>query len=198
MERSNFRRFVGYYKWHLMFLLLIIVCLVFIIKSCSTDTAPDLRIGYIATPFVNEEDFESNKPKFEHLLHDANEDKKKIAELVPYTVDKQDEINDLFVDMIESESYHIYILPKEAFIAYKDKSAFASISVNAGNTETIKDGKGRVYAYSVEGNSYLESLGFLNTDNLFIAAADFKDKELSTEEKNGINITKEIIEKRKD
>ena len=44
----------------------------------------------------------------------------------------------------------------------------------------------------------MESLGFVDTANLFIAAADFGNKELSTEEKNGINITSEIIKNRKD
>lgn len=198
MEKSNFRKFVDYYKWHMIFFLIILVCIIFIVTSMTRNIDPDVTIGYIATPYVRIEDFDNNKAKFEHLLHDANGDGKKSAELLDYTVDKQDDINELFVDMIDSKSYHIYILPKEAFLAYKDKSAFASVSVKETNIETLEDENGRTYAYSIEGNSYAESLGFINTDNLFIAAANFGEDELSTEEKNGINITKEIIERRRD
>lgn len=198
MEKRQFRNFINYYKWHFIFFLIILVCVVFILSSVTRNIDPDITIGYIATPYVNIEDFDNNKAIFEHLLHDANADGKKNAKLIDYTVDKQSDINELFVDMISSKSYHIYILPKEAFLAYKDKSAFASVSVKAANTETLKDENGRIYAYSIEGNTYAENLGFINTDNLFIAAANFGEEELSTEEKNGMNITKEIIERRRD
>ena len=198
MEKGSFKNFISYYKSHMIIFIIILVCVIFIIESCSTDTTPDLIIGYIATPYVKIEDFDNNKVSFEHLLHDANDDEKRIAQLNDYTVDKQSDINELFVDMIDSKSYHIYILPKEAFEAYKDKSAFASIEISGANVNSLKDKNGRVYAYSIEGNSYAENLGFINTDNLYIAAANFGDEELSTQEKNGINITKEIIKRRRD
>ncbi len=199
MENNRqFKSFISYYKWHLIFVLLIVVCLGFIIKSCSTDASPDLIIGYIASHYVNEEDFESGKTKFEHLLQDANGDGNRVSRLSTYIEDNQDDINEMFVEMIDSQDYHIYILPKESFVAYKDKDSFARFNQEYPNVETLKDKDGRIYAYSIEGNSYMESLGFVDTDNLFIAAADFGNKELSTEEKNGINITSEIIKNRKD
>lgn len=199
MEKGSFKNLISYYKWHIIFILLIILCLVFMFTSLTTKVEPDLAIGYIASPYIKIEDFDNNKQHLiEHLLHDANNDGKKNAELFDYTVDKQNDINELFVDMIESQSYHIYILPKEAFVAYKDKTAFATVSVNAANVDMLKDTNGRVYAYSIEGNTFAESLGFINTDNLYIAAAHFGNDELSKQEKNGMNITKQIIEKRRD
>ena len=198
MQHGHFKKFVSYYKWHLIFLLLIIVCLAFIVQSCSTSTEPDLVIGYIASPYLKIEDFDNNKgQQIEILLHDANDDGDKTVELLDYTVDKEDEINELFVDMIDSKSYHIYILPKHAFEAYKDKSAFSNIEVADVNVDSLKDEDGRIYAYSIEGNSYAEKLGFINNANLYIAAANFGDAELSAQEKNGINITREIIKQRK-
>ena len=199
MKNSKLRSVLSFYKWHLIFILIIAICIGFIVKSCTTDPAPDLIIGYIAAPYVKIEDFDNNKSTLiEHLLHDANNDGKKTAELIDYTIDSQDDIKELFVDMIDSQSYHIYVLPKEAFIAYKDKTAFATLSINAANVETLKDDSGRVYAYSVEGNTFMETIGFINTENLYIAAANFGNEELSREEKNGMNITREIIEKRRD
>ena len=198
MKNSAFKSFISYYKWHLIFILIILVCLIFMIQSCSSDTTPDLTIGYIATPFVNEDDFNNKKTQVEHLLQDANGDDKKSAVLIPYTIDKQDDINELFVEMIDSKGYHIYILPKEAFEAYKDKNAFAKFNQEYANVEVLRDENNKIYAYSVEDNSFLENLGFTTTTNPFIAAADFGNDELSVEEKNGINITSHIIKSRKE
>lgn len=198
LEKRQFKNFISYYKWHLIFFLIILICIIFILTSVTRNIDPDVIIGYIATPYVKLEDFDNNKANFEHLLHDANNDGKKNAKLIDYTIDKQSDINELFVDMIDSKSYHIYILPKEAFEAYKDKSAFADIEISGVNVESLSDENGRIYAYTIEGNTYAESLGFINTDNLFIAAANFREEELSTGEKNGINITREIIKRRRD
>ena len=82
-------------------------------------------------------------------------------------------------------------------INYITKSDFATLLTPKGNVETISDSNGRIYAVSLEGNTYIEMLGLRDTTGLYIAAADFEDEKLSDYEKNGINIANFIVESRK-
>ncbi len=199
MESRKWRRFFNYYKWHLIFIALILICIIFVVSSVRENATPDLTIGYVAPPYVKMDDFENNKSQLiEKFLHDANDDDKKSAAFLAYTVDQQDDMNELLSDMVEEESYQIYITTKETFEQHPDKTAFATLYFDAPNLETLADSEGRIYAYSLKGNSFLKMMGILDTENLFITAANYGNAELSTEEKNGINIVKEIIEKRRD
>ncbi len=189
------RNFIGYYKWHLIFLALILICVGFIAFSFLSNSESDIVIGYFGTEYVNEQTFSDNKAySIETLLHDANGDDKKLADLVTYTVDEGD-VARLLNDAIETKSYHIYIAPKSAFEEVDDLSVFATLDPDTV-ADALSTSEGRVYAVSVEGNSLLNKLGFINNDNLYIAAANFGGEELSTKEKNGANIAKHIIENR--
>ncbi len=192
------RAFFNYYKWHLIFFLLILVCIIFISVRVTTKEEPDVILAYVGDSFVNNDDFNNNKSIIELMLNDANKDGKRIPQMSSYMVDSHKDMVDVFEQVIETESYHVYIAPKAVFEEIEDKSVFAKFSHETGNLGVLKKSNGDVYAVSVEDNTLLVNLGIRDTKGLYIAAADFPDEELSNEEKNGINITKEIIEKRKD
>ena len=192
------RVFVREYRWHLIFFLLIMVCVLFIFVSSVTKVENDMIVGYVGDKYVNTQSFNDNKAELELLLIDSNKDKKRHTELLSYTVDLQKDIDELFTQMVESESYHIYISSKKTFKNYKDKDCFADLSgyigAGADTTDVLKDAKGRVYAISLEGNTLAERLGIVDTKELYIGAAFFNGDSLTDQEKNGMNITGYIIE----
>lgn len=191
------RSFLRFYRWHIIFILLILVCVLWAFGSATTKVEPDLVIGYTGTAYVNEQAYSDNqKTEIDLLLHDATGDGKKSSVLNSYTLGSTKDSVDVMEQMIENE-YHIYIAPREVFEAIKDKSVFATLNIDDDNVEKLSTYSGRIYAVSVDGNSVLKRLGFVKTDGLFIAAADFKGENLTTFEKNGINITTELIKSRK-
>ena len=192
------RAFLNYYKWHLIFFLLILVCTIFISVKITTKEEPDVLLAYVGDSFVNNDDFNNNKSILELMLNDANKDGKRIPQMSSYMIDSQKDMVNVLNQVIETKSYQIYIAPKEVFRKIEDKSVFAKFAHDTGNLSTLKKPNGDVYAVSVEDNTLLVNLGIRDTKGLYIAAADFGNEELSDKEKNGINITKEIIEKRKD
>ena len=90
------RHFIRYYKWHLLFSLLVLVCIIFIYVSLTTQTSPDMTIGYAGNKYINIQTFNDNKAEIELLLHDANDDGKKTANFVTYTADLQKDIDEAF------------------------------------------------------------------------------------------------------
>lgn len=194
------KSFIRYYKWHLIFLLLIIVCIVFIFVNMTSTTQPDLIVGYIGTSYVNVQTFNDNKYEIELLLRDANDDSKKLAEMYAYAVDLQSDLDETFAEMVDSGDYDIYITTREAFEVFEDKSAFVTANeyVNLGTKEidTLKDKSGRTYAVSLQDNEYAKKLGIMDTTELFIAVADADTEdgeELPGSRKNGRNIAGYII-----
>ena len=157
-----------------------------------------MLVGYVGDRYVNTQDFNDNKSELELLLNDANNDKKRHTEILAYTADLQKDIDDLFDQMIDTESYHIYIASKETFKNYKNKHAFSDmkgfVASNDDATEVLKDSDGKVYAVSLEGNTLAERLGIVDTTDVYIAAACFDKDNLTPYEKNAINITGYIIE----
>lgn len=159
-----------------------------------------MTIGYAAANYVNMQNFNDNKLEIEQLLHDSNKDDKNNVLLVTYTADLKKDLDEILSDMIDTDSYDIYIASKDTFKSYKDKSVFADVDSYTDLTKkdykTLKDSKGKVYAVSIEGNTFIKHFGFVNTQDLYIAAAEKtkKQDELPTRKKNGRNITKYIIE----
>lgn len=191
------RSFLKFYKWHIMFIILVLGCILWALSSVTTKVEPDLIIGYTGTAYVNEQAYSDNqKTEIDLLLHDANGDNKKSSVLHPYTLGSTKDSIDVMEQMIEND-YHIYIAPREVFEAIEDKSVFATLDIDDDNVDKLSTYSGRVYAISVEGNSVLKRLGFVKTDGLFIATASFKSDTLTAFEKNGINITTELIKSRK-
>lgn len=192
------RHLIRYYKWHLLFSLVVLVCITFIFVSLTTRTSPDMTIGYTGTKFINRQMFNDNKSEIELLLHDANEDGKKTANFVTYTIDMQKDINETFSQMIESEEYDIYIASRETFESCEDKNVFVDassyIDFSQKELETLEDASGRIYATSLTDNSIAERLGVVDPTGLYIAAAADKDKEPTAYRKNGRNLAGYIVD----
>ena len=193
------RRFFRYYKWHVFFFLLIVVCLSFVLFNMTISTTPDLIIGYVGDRYVNAQTFNDNKSTIELLLKDVNGDKKMTASLLPYTADLQSDIDTLLVEMLDAGSYDIYIASEETFENCEDKSLFANaeeyITFGSSEIKTLKDKTGRIYAISIDGNEFVKRMGILDSTDLYIAVALDKDKkEMSDNRKNGRNITGYIID----
>ena len=197
--RRALSTFIRYYKWHLFFLLLIIVCLLFVYNNMTAQVYPDLTVSYAGTKYINTQSFMDAKEELELLLKDANGDGKKVASVYARTGDLQRDIDEAFTEIVETGAYDIYIADKQTFKNYKDKTAFAETSsyVTFGEKkfDTLKDSSGRVYAVSIENNTLAERLGFVNTEGLYIAASEADKKGNITDyKKNGRNITGYIIE----
>lgn len=193
------RRFFRYYKWHIFFFILIVVCLSFVLFNMTISTTPDLIIGYVGDRYVNAQTFNDNKSTIELLLKDVNGDKKMTASLLPYTADLQSDIDILLEEMLGTGSYDIYIASEETFKNCEDKSLFANaeeyISFGSSEIKTLKDKNGRIYAISIDGNEFVKKMGILDSTDLYIAVALDKDKkEMSENRKNGRNITGYIID----
>lgn len=192
------RRFIRYYKWHLIFSLLVLVCLVFVYSNMTMQVSPDLTVGYAGTKYINTQSFMDSKAELELLLKDANGDDKKLAGIYTRTGDLQRDINEAFAEIVDAGSYDIYIASKETFESYEDKSAFEDsrvyITFGENKPDTLEDSSGRTYAVSIEDNTLAERLGFVNTEGLYIAAAVDKDGVISDYKKNGRNITGYIID----
>ena len=197
--RRALRRFIRYYQWHLIFSLLVLVCLLFVYNNMTAQVSPDLTIAYAGTRYINTQDFMDCKAEIELLLKDANGDEKKLAGIYARTGDLQRDINEVFAEIVDSGAYDIYIADKETFESYEDKTAFASSNtyVTFGEKEysTIQDSSGRIYAVSIEDNTIAERMGFVNTKGLYIAASAANKKgDITDFKKNGRNITGYIIE----
>ena len=193
------RDFFGYYKWHLMFAALFLICIAYLVFSVTVDNSPDLVFGYVGTQYVNKQTFDDFKPyTIELLLADANNDGKKTAVLVPIHGDIQSDIDEAFEAMVEEEQYNILITTKKTFKNLKDKSRFvpADTYYTKGNKdlETLKTSKGVEYAVSLKNNKFAENMGFLDPSDLFIAVrSPEKGKDPTTAQKNGRNVTSEIL-----
>ena len=205
MGSHKWKIFFSYYKWHLIFISLVLVCIVFVLTSITTSYDADLYIGYVnlQSGYMDTQKFNDNKGDIENLLKDATGDDFKYAAINAIPANKDKEAVKFLEEMIETESYHIYIAPMQTFLAHDNPENFATLLDPKGNVNTLSDSNGRIYAVSLEGNAYIETLGFRGSaalsgdSSLYIAAANFEDKELTDYEKNGINISNFIVENRK-
>lgn len=194
------RKFIDYYKWHLLFLLLVLICVGFMFLNITSTTEPDLVIGYIGINYVNVQTFNDNKGEIELLLRDSNDDGERLTSMYAYAVDLENDLHDTFAEMIDTDNYDIYITTKSALKKAEDKSVFVSaseyVNLSGKDIDTLKDKSGRVYAVSLEDNEYLKKMGIMNTTDLYIAVAQSendKEGELPGNRKNGRNIAGYII-----
>lgn len=194
------RRFLDYYKWHLIFLLLVLICIGFMLLNITSTTEPDLVIGYIGMNYVNVQTFNDNKAEIELLLRDSNDDGERLTSMYAYAVDLENDLHDTFAEMIDTDDYDIYITTKTALKKVEDKSVFVPaseyVNLSGKDIDTLKDKSGRVYAVSLEDNEYLKKMGIMNTTDLYIAVAQSendKEGELPGNRKNGRNIAGYII-----
>ena len=199
MKRRRFwKRFWHYYKWHILFLALVGICIAFILANVTQKHEPDLSICYMGKNFINIQTFEDNKKIIEDLLHDANDDKKKVASISAYPVDTEIDLHEIFEKIAEKDSHQIFISEKTAFTNYEDKSLFVTaneyVNLSKLGVETLKDDTGRPYAISLEKCDFLEKFGIYDATNLYIAALNPLDgEEITKKHKNGRNITQYIL-----
>jgi len=189
------RDFLNYYKWHLFFIGLFVVCiLVFTISSC-TKNEPDLIINCVTTRYVNDQAFNDRKGSLEDLLHDSNNDAKKLITFHSFTYDLQNDLDEVFSTIATPKDSDILIATKKTFENFEDKSMFDTVTNYVRDAENekynvLKDDSGRIYAVSLEGNEFLELMDFMDTTDIYISVmADEKgNKELSSNKKNARNI----------
>lgn len=191
------RRFIGYYKWHLLFLLLVIICIAFVLFNMTTTVTPDMVIAYADTRYIDTQVFNDNKHTWEHWLQDANNDEKKVANLIAYTADLQKDLDELFVKLVEEDTNDIYIMSKTTFENFEDKSVFVDVryfaEINEERNDVLKDEDGKIYAVSLEGNKFAKDLGIIDSTDLYLAVCESKEEELPVARKNGRNIASTII-----
>lgn len=193
------RDFIRYYKWHLIFFLIIAVCTTYVVVKVTEDESPDLVVGYFGMQYVNDQTFNDNLPMWKELLHDSNEDGEKKAVMHAYIYDRQKDIDDDFVDVVDSDQYDIYISTKETFEDFEDKTRFEDvdtyINTQGEKAPMLKDSKGRIYAISIEDNDYANYMGLNSSKDIYIAvAAPKQGDELTTNKKNARNIAQYIID----
>lgn len=198
MKTRFWKRFWHYYKWHILFLALIVVCVTFILTSVTQRHEPDLSICYIGKNYINVQTFDDNKKMIEDILHDANKDEKKVASISAYPVDTESDLHEVFEKIAEKDTFDIFISEKTAFSKYEDKSIFVTageyVNLSKLPVETLKDENGRIYAVSLEKCPFLKRLGIFDATDLYIAAVDAKGGgELTGNRKNGRNITQYIL-----
>ena len=194
------RDFIEYYKWHLIFLLLVIICLVFAFMNMTTSEKPDLTIGYIGTDYVNVQTFNDNKGEFELLLRDADDNGNTTAEMYAYAVDLQADLDETLLEMIDSEGYQIIISTKKAFENLEDKTVFINaeeyVNLKGKKLSVLEDKKGNPFAVSLKDNDHMKKMGILSSDDLYIAVSKAKaDKngDIPVTAKNGRNIAGYIL-----
>lgn len=191
--------FIRYYKWHLIFFLIVAVCTAYVIVKVTEDESPDLIVGYFGTQYANDQTFNDNLPMWKELLHDSNEDGRKKAAMHTFIYDRQRDIDEDFVEVVDSDQYDLYISTKETFENFEDKSRFedvdAYINTQAEKVSMLKDSSGRIYAISIEDNDYATYMGLNSSKDIYIAvAAPKQGDELTTNKKNARNIAQYIIE----
>ena len=194
------KAFLNYYKWHIFFFALFIVCtLVFTISSCRKNE-PDLVINVISTGRINVQAFDDRKaPLLKLLSHDADGDGEKTMQLYSYPFDRQTDMNEAFEILATPADSDIVITTKETLISFENKDLFVDMKefvsgIDTDKYTTLKDDSGKIYAASLEGNDYIKDMGFYDTTGLYIAVISDEDgDEISKEKKNARNITLAII-----
>ena len=193
-----FKQFLNYYKWQIIFFILIFVCGMFVWSKVTVKYPADLRIAYTSTYYMNSQTFNDWKSELEMLLNEATNDDKKVATLKTFSSENIREVKNKLKEYVASDVYDIYIAPKEAFEAIDDKSVFIDasryVSQIIKRDTMLEDSSGRAYAVPIEGSSLLETFGCTDTKGLYIAAAAENGENISSFRKNGTNICGYIIE----
>ena len=186
-----------FYRWHIIFTILVIIALIFVLNGMRKSNSADLRIAFVADTYVNTQNFKANGTELELLLRDADGNEKKELIFENFYFDNAKERAKKLDQLIEEDEWDLYIADKEAFEGVKNKNGFIEadyLPQSGSEIASLKDEKGRVYAASIKGNTIIKRLGIYEADNLYIAPASGKEKEASQFRKNGRNICYYILE----
>lgn len=182
----NFKKkaenFWYHYKWHLILGVFIAILLIYAVKSMVTKKENDLFAVYISDKSISEDtgkNFEKSLIE-ENLMNDVNGDGEKVFYFEPlvttmdYDAADNTTMQKLQFYMLAGEQslmlVHKYI-PEDYDGAFEDISAYAS-----SDDEVYIGNDGYVTAICVEGNKYLESMGF-DTENLYVAMHVMNDRD---------------------
>lgn len=191
-------KLLKYYKWQIIFFILVIICGLFVLSKSTVKYPSDLRIAYTSTNYMNSQTFNDYKSEIEMLLNEATNDDKKIATIKTFSSENMNEVKNKLKEYVASDVYDIYIASKQAFEAIEDKSVFIDtsryVSQIIKRDTMLEDSSGRAYAVPLEGNTLIETFGGTDTKGLYIAAAAEEGENISAFRKNGANICGYIIE----
>lgn len=191
---------LGYYKWHIIIAVIVIVCGFVIYNSVTSDKEPDLSFVFVSTKYMNTQYFKDAKSEIELLLKDVNHDSARVADVKSFTEKNEEDVLNRLEECIASGEYNAYVADKQAFEKIKDKSVFEDASVYISSDEKneyLEDSDGRLYAVSLRDNSLAKRLGMVENDGLYIAVrVDMENGERTGKMKNAMNISKYIINNR--
>ena len=188
-----------FYRWHFIFMILVIIALVFVFNGMKKSDDADLRIAFVADTYANTQNFKANGSELELLLRDADENGKRELMIESFYLDNASERAKKLEQLIDEDKWDLYIADKEAFMSVENKNGFieANYLPQSGvEVDTLEDENGRIYAASIKGNTIIKRLGIYEADNLYIAPALGKEKESSLYRKNGRNICYYVLENR--
>lgn len=191
---------LGYYKWHIIIAIVVIVCSLVIYNGVTSDKEPDLSFVFVSTKYMNTQYFKDAKPELELLLKDVNHDSSRVADVKAFAEKSEGDVLKRLEECIESGKYNAYIADKQAFEQIKDKSVFEDASVYIPSNEKneyLEDSGGRLYAVSLKDNSLAKRLGMIENDGLYIAVGvKTENGERTGKMKNAMNISGYIINSR--
>lgn len=191
---------LGYYKWHIIIAIVVIVCSLVIYNSVTSDKESDLSFVFVSTKYMNTQYFKDAKPELELLLKDVNHDSSRVADVKAFAEKSEGDVLKRLEECIASGKYDAYIADKQAFEQIKDKSVFEDASVYIPSNEKneyLEDSGGRLYAVSLKDNSLAKRLGMIENDGLYIAVGvKTENGERTGKMKNAMNISGYIINSR--
>lgn len=188
-----------FYKWHIFFALIVIAAAVFIFESVQKEIGGDLRVAFVADTYVNTQNFKVNGSELELLLRDADENGKRELYIESFHSDDAKERSKKLEELIKEDKWDLYIADKEALEGVENKGGFIEadyLPQKGAEVKTLTDEDGKVYAANLAGNSIIKRLGVYESENLYMAPAQGREKEASTFRKNGRNICYYILENR--
>ena len=189
---------LGYYKWHIIFGIIILICVLFAVGSIFNKTPADMKIAYFSEKHMNVQYFRDAKEEIELLLHDANRDSIRYADVEAFSSKKAEELSGKLAQFIESKECTMIIADKNVFESVADKSVFQEVTgymIKDDDLSYLTDENEKLYATSLENNSVVKRLGMVENQNLYVAVLiKTENGEKTSDMKNAMNISGYIIE----
>ena len=177
-----------YYEWKkLVAVACVIVLILVTVKQCNSKVVTDLGVLYISTQNPGDLTPLEDDIKNSSIVKDADGDGKTTIKTRTIPISNDEAINieqqvyqQIQLEIVSGENL-LFLINEETLISNATGFCFADIgdiakkyNIPPQNCHAYDDG--RIYAISIEGNSYLESLG-INTENMFIAQRDYKPED---------------------
>ena len=182
--KERLENFLYYYKGHIIAALFIVILIVIGFRSCAEKTMPDLKMVYFSTGFVKDE----SAAALEQDLRDngfvkdidADGEAQFYIDRITHDFDVNGTADEATINKIQTMIYagdHTLVLAHRYALEDYD-GCFEDISDKADGFDVfVSPEESFVSGISVEGNTYLESLG-INTDNLYVAMRRRTQKQL--------------------